>query len=88
MDRSFFHVDQFRGVEKFCEGRMFFEMVELTRRICGICPVSHHLAAAKACDAVVGATPPGLPACSGSSCIWARSSSPMGCFFPTLQART
>jgi len=58
VERSFFHVDQFRGFEKFCEGRMFFEMVEITPRICGICPVSHHLAAAKACDAVVGATPP------------------------------
>jgi len=58
VERSFFHVDQFRGFEKFCEGRMFFEMVEITPRICGICPVSHHLAAAKACDAVVGAKPP------------------------------
>ena len=56
--RSFFHVDQFRGFEKFSEGRMFYEMVQITPRICGICPVSHHLAAAKACDEVIGVQPP------------------------------
>jgi len=56
--RSFFHVDQFRGFEKFSEGRMFYEMVQITPRICGICPVSHHLAAAKASDAILGVQPP------------------------------
>ena len=45
-----FHVQEFRGFEKFCEGRMVWEMPVITPRICGICPVSHHLAAAKACD--------------------------------------
>lgn len=45
-----FHVTEFRGFEKFCEGRMHWEMPVITTRICGICPVSHHLAAAKACD--------------------------------------
>jgi NAD-reducing hydrogenase large subunit len=49
-----FHVTQFRGFEKFCEGRVFWEMPVITPRICGICPVSHHLGAAKACDAIVG----------------------------------
>ena len=48
------HVNEFRGFEKFCEGRMFFEMPQITQRICGICPISHHLASAKACDAIVG----------------------------------
>jgi len=52
------HVDEFRGFEKFVEGRPFFEMPQITSRICGICPVSHHLAAAKACDALIGVTPP------------------------------
>jgi len=52
VEESFFHVDEFRGLEKFCEGRLYFEMPQITQRICGICPVSHHLAAAKACDAV------------------------------------
>ncbi|MGA3115945.1 MAG: Ni/Fe hydrogenase subunit alpha [Syntrophobacteraceae bacterium] len=52
VEQTFFHVDEFRGLEKFCEGRPYFEMPEITQRICGICPVSHHLAAAKACDGV------------------------------------
>jgi len=55
---TFFHVDEFRGLEKFSEGRPYFEMPQITQRICGICPVSHHLAAAKTCDAVAGAEPP------------------------------
>jgi len=58
VEKSFFHVDQFRGFEKFSEGRMYFEMPVITPRICGICPVSHHLASVKACDAVAGVTPP------------------------------
>jgi NAD-reducing hydrogenase large subunit len=49
-----FHVVEFRGFEKFCEGRYFAEMPQITARICGICPVSHLLASAKACDAVLG----------------------------------
>ncbi|HSR33847.1 MAG TPA: nickel-dependent hydrogenase large subunit, partial [Anaerolineae bacterium] len=55
---TFFHVDEFRGLEKFTEGRPYFEMPQITQRICGICPVSHHLAAAKAADGVAGVTPP------------------------------
>lgn len=45
-----FNVVEFRGFEKFCEGRLFMEMPLITSRICGICPVSHHLVSAKACD--------------------------------------
>jgi NAD-reducing hydrogenase large subunit len=48
-----FHVTQFRGFEKFCEGRPFAEMPAITARICGICPVSHLMASAKACDALL-----------------------------------
>ncbi len=58
VEKAYFHVDQFRGFEKFCEGRMFFEMPAITPRICGICPVSHHLASAKACDMIAGVEPP------------------------------
>ena len=43
--RAYMHVNEFRGFEKFCEGRLYFEMPQITPRICGICPVSHHLAA-------------------------------------------
>ncbi len=49
-----FHVVEFRGFEKFCEGRYFAEMCQITPRTCGICPVSHLLASAKACDAILG----------------------------------
>lgn len=48
-----FHVTQVRGFEKFGEGRPFHEMPALTARICGICPVSHLIASAKACDALL-----------------------------------
>jgi NAD-reducing hydrogenase large subunit len=48
-----FHVTQFRGFEKLCEGRPFTEMPSLMARICGICPVSHLVASAKACDAIL-----------------------------------
>src|SRR5512140_3761356 len=54
-----FHVVEFRGFEKFCEGRPFAEMPSITPRICGICPVSHLLASAKACDQLMAvAVPP------------------------------
>ena len=58
VDHAYFHVNEFRGFEKFCEGRMIFEMPMITPRICGICPVSHHLASAKAADIVLGCPPP------------------------------
>jgi NAD-reducing hydrogenase large subunit len=58
VDHAYFHVNEFRGFEKFCEGRMVFEMPSITPRICGICPVSHHLASAKAGDQVMGCPPP------------------------------
>ena len=53
VDNAQFHVTQFRGFEKFVEGRPFTEMPAITARICGICPVSHLLASAKACDALL-----------------------------------
>ncbi len=53
-----FHVVEFRGFEKFCEGRPFYEMPGLMARICGICPVSHVLASAKAGDAILGVQVP------------------------------
>jgi NAD-reducing hydrogenase large subunit len=53
-----FHVTEFRGFETFCQGRPFWEMPALCARICGICPVSHLLASAKAGDAILGVTIP------------------------------
>ena len=58
VEHAYLHVNEFRGFEKFCEGRMVFEMPCITPRICGICPVSHHLASAKAGDEVMGCPPP------------------------------
>jgi NAD-reducing hydrogenase large subunit len=49
-----FHIVEFRGFERFIRGRLFWEVPLIIQRLCGICPVSHHLAAAKAMDAVVG----------------------------------
>ncbi len=54
VDRAYFHVVEVRGFEKFCEGRLFWEMPTITERACGICPVSHHLASAKTGDAILG----------------------------------
>ncbi|MBL8017163.1 MAG: Ni/Fe hydrogenase subunit alpha [Ignavibacteria bacterium] len=53
-----FHVTQFRGFEKFCEGRPFYEMPSLMARTCGICPVSHLVAGAKACDDILAVRVP------------------------------
>ena len=53
-----FHVVEFRGFEKFCEGRPYSEMPGITPRICGICPVSHLLASARAGDAIMAVNIP------------------------------
>ncbi|MBN1189659.1 MAG: Ni/Fe hydrogenase subunit alpha [Dehalococcoidales bacterium] len=54
VEKAKMHVTQVRGFEKFCEGRLFWEMPSITARICGICPVSHQLASAKAGDEILG----------------------------------
>ncbi|MCU0928284.1 MAG: Ni/Fe hydrogenase subunit alpha [Burkholderiaceae bacterium] len=51
------HIVEFRGFEKFIEGRPYWEVPVMVQRLCGICPVSHHLAASKALDHVVDAVP-------------------------------
>jgi len=51
------HIVEFRGFEKFIEGRPYWEVPVMVQRLCGICPVSHHLAASKAFDRVLGAHP-------------------------------
>lgn len=58
VDDARFHVVEFRGFEKFCEGRPMWEMAGITARICGICPVSHLLASAKTGDKILGVTIP------------------------------
>ena len=51
------HIVEFRGFEAFIQGRPYWEVPVMVQRLCGICPVSHHLVAAKALDRVVGAVP-------------------------------
>src|ERR1039457_4061722 len=48
------HIVEFRGFERFIQGRPYWEVPVMVQRLCGICPVSHHLAAAKAMDRIVG----------------------------------
>ncbi|MDD1617442.1 MAG: hoxH, partial [Methylococcaceae bacterium NSP1-2] len=54
------HIVEFRGFERFIQGRPYWELPVLVQRLCGICPVSHHLAAAKAIDQLVGVNPEDL----------------------------
>jgi len=60
--QSRFHIVEFRGFERFVQGRPYWEAPVLVQRLCGICPVSHHLAAAKAMDVIVGVGPGKLTA--------------------------
>lgn len=55
------HIVEFRGFERFIQGRPYWELPVLVQRLCGICPVSHHLAAGKAIDQLVGVNPENLP---------------------------
>ena len=54
IEESRFHIVEFRGFEKFIQGHAYWEVPIIVQRLCGICPVSHHLAAAKAVDQIVG----------------------------------
>jgi F420-non-reducing hydrogenase large subunit len=54
VENTYFQIPELRGFERFCVGRPVEEMALLTNRICGVCPEAHHMAAAKAADAVYG----------------------------------
>jgi F420-non-reducing hydrogenase large subunit len=58
VEAAYFTVPEFRGFEKFCEGRQVEQMPTLTQKICGVCPMAHHMAATKALDAVYDVAPP------------------------------
>ena len=58
VEHTYFQIPELRGFESFCVGRPVEDMPALTNRICGVCPEAHHMAAAKAADAVYGVTPP------------------------------
>lgn len=54
VDEARLHIVEFRGFERFIRGRLLWEVPVIVQRLCGICPVSHHLAAAKAMDVIRG----------------------------------
>jgi NAD-reducing hydrogenase large subunit len=54
VEQARLHIVEFRGFERFIQGRPYWEMPVVVQRLCGICPVSHHLCAAKAVDWIVG----------------------------------
>ena len=58
VENSYFQIPELRGFEQFCVGRPVEELPRITTRICGVCPEAHHMASAKACDAVFHADPP------------------------------
>ena len=60
VERARFHIVEFRGFERFIQGHPYWEAPLVVQRLCGICPVSHHLAAAKAIDQVYGYDPEDL----------------------------
>ncbi|MEM2561721.1 MAG: Ni/Fe hydrogenase subunit alpha [Candidatus Bathyarchaeia archaeon] len=58
VEEAYFQVPELRGFEKFCEGRRAEDLPIITTRICGVCPVAHHMASAKALDAAFNVEPP------------------------------
>jgi F420-non-reducing hydrogenase large subunit len=58
VDRAYLQVPDFKGFEKFCEGRAVEEMPALTQKICGVCPTAHHTASSKALDDLFEVEPP------------------------------
>ncbi|MFH1413256.1 MAG: Ni/Fe hydrogenase subunit alpha [Candidatus Omnitrophota bacterium] len=58
VERAYLQIPEFRGFEKFCEGRAAEEMPALTQKICGVCPTAHHTASSKTLDALFNVEPP------------------------------
>ena len=75
------HIVEFRGFEKFIQGRPYTEVPYFVQRLCGICPVSHHLAAAKAVDQLVGVDETKLRPNYAACCILPKCCNRMRCTF-------
>lgn len=58
VENAYFQVPELRGFERFCEGRKAEDLPQITSRICGVCPVAHHMASTKALDAAFHVNPP------------------------------
>jgi len=57
VENAYLQIPELRGFERFCEGRRAEDMPVITPRICGVCPVAHHLASTKTLDAAYGVEP-------------------------------
>jgi F420-non-reducing hydrogenase large subunit len=58
VERAYLQIPELRGFEKFAEGRRAEDMPQITSRICGVCPMAHHMAATKALDDLYDVEPP------------------------------
>lgn len=58
IERGHLQVLELRGFEKLVEGMELVKMPLITGRICGICPVAHHLASVQAIENGCGVTIP------------------------------
>ncbi|HLZ37598.1 MAG TPA: Ni/Fe hydrogenase subunit alpha [Mycobacteriales bacterium] len=58
VDRAYLQIPELRGFEKFAQGRRSEDMPQITSRICGVCPMAHHMASAKTLDALYAVEPP------------------------------
>jgi F420-non-reducing hydrogenase large subunit len=58
VEHTYLQIPDFKGFEKFCEGRAVEEMPTLTQKICGVCPIAHHIASCKALDEIFSVAPP------------------------------
>ncbi|MBS7636027.1 Ni/Fe hydrogenase subunit alpha [Candidatus Bathyarchaeota archaeon] len=58
VENAYLQIPELRGFERFCIGRKAEDMPLLTSRICGVCPVAHHMAGTKALDAAFNVEPP------------------------------
>ncbi|MGZ4151374.1 MAG: nickel-dependent hydrogenase large subunit, partial [Actinomycetota bacterium] len=58
VERAYLQIPELRGFERFAQGRRAEDMPQITSRICGVCPMAHHMAAAKALDDLYQVDPP------------------------------
>jgi len=58
VENAYLQIPELRGFERFCIGRKAEDLPQITQRICGVCPVAHHMASTKALDAAFHVDPP------------------------------
>ena len=58
VERAYLVIPELRGFEKFAQGRLAEDMPQITSRICGVCPMAHHMAGTKALDDLFHVDPP------------------------------